>query len=257
MRSEKGQTTVEMIVVVGFVLLLFTVILLVAHRKTVDSNDFKMQLDAKRVANSIADNINAIAEQGHGYYRFFTLPEYLFGGTDYDVEVYGSFVEVNWTNRYGDQSYITQIVTSNASKYCLEMNESKPNKVFNYNERVLLTCSRVDLMPVEDSFEPEDFKAQAGSSFNVSFEVFNYGVLDAGSFNVSLALINSTGDIPWSIIDRLPGGIGADKRTTLDVEISPQNVGTYTLSICVDSAYEIEESYEVDNWYNASFEIFV
>lgn len=257
MRSGKGQTTIEMIVVVGLVLILFTIVLLVAHRKAVDSNDFKMQLDAKRVANSVADNINAIAEQGHGYFRYFSLPEYLFGGADYDVEIYANFVEVNWTNRYGDQSYITQIVTSNATKYCLNMNESKMNKVFNYNERVLLTCSRADLMPVEDSFKPADLTAKAGDPIPVSIEVFNYGILSAGPFNVSLSLINETGYTKWSTTDRLTSGIGADQRVTVSAMINPQDDGIYTISVYVDSADELEESYEVDNWYNASFEITV
>jgi hypothetical protein len=253
MLSGKGQTTIEMIVVVGFILILFTLILLVAHNKTLDSNDLKMRLDAKRVAGSLADNINTIAEQGHGYYRYFTLPQYLFGGTEYNISVYGSFVEVNWVSRHGEQGYIEQIVTANASKYCLDLNESKPNKVFNYYERVLLTCNRADFMLVDDSFGPETLSGSAGSDVNLSIEVFNYGVLDSGQFNVFFALINNTGDMKWNATYLLAGGVAADRKAKVDVTMTPQDAGVYTISVFADSDDEILESYELDNWYNKTF----
>ncbi len=252
MRSNKGQTTVEMIVVVGLIMLIFILIMLITYTKTVESNDFKMQLDAKRVAQSAADNINTIAEQGHGYYRFFNLPQYLFGGEDYNVSTYGNFLEVNWTSRTGPQAYVTQLITANVSNYCFEKRSGKMTKVFNYGERVIVTCERPDLMLVEDSFTPEDL--EFSGSQTITIEVFNYGILEAGAFNTNFSLYNSSGVLKWTAVN-LSSGIPADRRIMITKTISGVSSGSYNLSIHADSNDTVTESFNGDNWYNATITI--
>jgi hypothetical protein len=256
MRSNKGQTTVEMIVVVGLIMIIFILVMLITHTKTVESNDFKLQLDAKRVAQSVADNINTIAEQGHGYYRFFALPPYLFGGEDYGLSTYGNFLEVNWTARSGPQAYTTQLITANVSDYCFEKGNGKMTKVFNYEERIIVSCERPDLMIVSDSFTPESRKG--GIPLAISIEVFNYGILEAGPFNTTFQLINSTGGVKWSEFN-VSTGIPADRRMTITERITatlgPIVPGTYLLSVHADSGNAIGESFKGDNWYNATLTI--
>ncbi|RLI90508.1 MAG: hypothetical protein DRO89_05740 [Candidatus Altiarchaeales archaeon] len=255
MRSMKGQTTVEMIIVVALILIVFTVSVLVAHRKTVESNDFKMMLDAKRIAQSIADNINTIAEQGPGYYRYFTLPPYISGGYDYNISIYGNFVEITWESRYGEQGYITQIVTGNATKYCLDKGGNTKNKVFNYNERILVTCNRADLMLLGDSFKPET--AKNGTDVNISIDVLNYGILDVPDttrFNVTFRN-NILGNYTYTI-----QGLHADRRKTAYAFIDSSktsNPGTYSIYINITEypTQPINESYKGDNWYNATLTI--
>jgi hypothetical protein len=252
MRSKKGQTTVEMIVVVGLILIIFTITLLTAHRKTVESNDFKMQLDAKRIAQSVADNINTIAEQGDGYYRYFTLPPYLLEVHDYTLNIYENFVEINWTNRYGDQVWSTQIVTANVSYYCLDKGGDKRNKVFNYLENILLTCNRADLMIVEDSFEQES--TTAGTSISVN--ILNYGVMDVNEpFNVTFTFF--IGLPVWTDTQRIDG-LGADRNinvnATIPSGITVGLIGDYPLYVNITEypTDPINESYKGDNWYNAT-----
>jgi len=253
MRSNKGQTTVEMIVVVGLIMILFILVMLITHTKTVESNDFKLQLDAKRVAQSVADNINTIAEQGHGYYRFFALPPYLFGGEDYGLSTYGNFLEVNWTARSGPQAYTTQLITANVSDYCFEKGNGKMTKVFNYGERVIVSCERPDLMMVSDSFTPKSLNGSR--PLTISIEVFNYGILDSGPFNTNFSLFNrTTGELKWSDLN-ISSGISADRRMTITetIDVADVAAGKYTLSV---HAYlgdaMIVESFKGDNWYNAT-----
>jgi type II secretory pathway pseudopilin PulG len=251
MRSNKGQTTVEMIVVVGMIMLIFILILLITYSKTVESNDFKMQLDAKRVAQSAADNINTIAEQGHGYYRFFTLPQYLFGGEDYNISTYGNFMEVDWISRSGPQAYTTQLITANVSDYCFEKSSGKVTKVFNYEERVIVTCERPDLMVVGDSFTPESLGGT--QPLTVSIEVFNYGVRAADAFKTNFSLFAyPSGELIWSQVNA-SSGIPADRRITVRKTISGiPLMGSYNLTIHADSEDLLTESFKGDNWYNAT-----
>lgn len=256
MHSSRGQTTVEMMVVMGLLLVIFTLVLLMVYTKTVESNDFKLQLDAKRVAQSVADNINNIAQQGDGYYRFYELPLYLLVDEDYNLSVYGNFVEINWTNRYGEQRYSVQLVTANVSAYCFTKGGGQLNKVFNYKERILLTCNRSDLMLVEDSFNPSSFLGKR--PFNISIEVFNYGVLPTNQpVDVSFTLINLTGHIALSGSDDGGGSVlDADSRSLRRIIVPPSiKPGIYNVSIRADPANLIEESTEEDNWYNATIEI--
>jgi hypothetical protein len=250
MRSERGQTTIEMIVVIGLILIVFTVVVLFAHRKNLESNDFKMMLDAKRVGQSIADNINTIAEQGSGYYTYFTLPPRIFGEREYNISVYGNFVEIDWESRSGEQRWSTQLVTANVSRYCLDKGGTARNKIFNFNERILITCNRADLMPIEGSFKPA--KAVNGTDITFTVDVFNYGVLDSGKFNVTFAFRNMS----WWNYSREIADLGADEMVTVNATIPSSNTtvpsGVYPMEIYVDPEGLINESYKGDNWCNTS-----
>ncbi len=256
MRLNRGQTTIEMIVVVGLILLLFSTVLVIAHRKTVESNNFKLMLDAKRVAQSVADNINTIAEQGPGYYRHFTLTPYLFGGHEYNISIYGNFVEITWEGTNEEQRWSTQVVTANVTEYCLDKGGDTKNKVFNYDERILLTCNRADIMVVEGSFKPGT--AVSGTDVTVSIDVLSYGVLDVSEkFNVTFTFINSS----WWSDSREIDGLMVDKTITVNATIPSLKTGfpagDYNVVIYADPGMLLNESYTGDNLYNATLTITV
>ncbi len=252
MKSKKAQVTVEMILVVALILLMFTLALVTAHRKNVESTDFKLQLDAKRIAQSLATNINSIAEQGPGYFKFFSLPAYLYGGNEYTINVSGNFVEIYWDTRYGEQGYITQVVTSNVSDYCIDKGEDSKNKVFNYGEKILISCERSDIMIEGDSLTP--LSAKTGDDVELSFNILSYGVLDAENFNVSLTLVNQTGGVKWGPYTQEISLLAADSREELEATMPSYPQGIYYLLIEVDSEDSLFESYGGDNVYNATFE---
>ena len=71
----KSQGTPEYMLAISFMLLVFLIIIFMMVQKQDESYNFKVFLDAKKVAKSVADNKNTIAQQGHGYYRYFSVPE--------------------------------------------------------------------------------------------------------------------------------------------------------------------------------------
>ena len=96
MVKKYGQASMEYILVMGIVMLIFMVVLMVIYEKNSEIVQTKIFLEAKVVTNSIATNINTISVQGDGYYKYFTIPEKLYGETDYNITLYINSVELRW-----------------------------------------------------------------------------------------------------------------------------------------------------------------
>ena len=96
MAKKYGQAAMEYILVVGFLMLIFMGVLLIIYEKNSEIVQTKVFLDAKKISNSIVTNINTISVQGSGYYRYFTVPEKLYGDNDYEIAIYGNSVELRW-----------------------------------------------------------------------------------------------------------------------------------------------------------------
>lgn len=125
--GKKGQGVPEFTVVISFVLLVFLVVLFIVFQKQVDSYQMKVYLDAKKVSHSIADNINMISRNGHGYYRYFSVPEYLHGYTEYTITVADKFIEIGYDN----QNWAAPVITNNITILGLIKGESETNCVTN------------------------------------------------------------------------------------------------------------------------------
>jgi len=143
--SDRAQGSPEFTVVVSFVLLVFLVMTLVVFQKQSETYNFQVFLDAKRVASTVASNINMISQNGHGYYRYFSLPEKLYGYTDYDINfgrenLTESFLWIN----YSDTTYSVPLITSNVVIYQndLTKRENETNCVSNINGSISIngTC---------------------------------------------------------------------------------------------------------------------
>ena len=63
-----------MIVTLGFVIIVFGIILLLILDKTSKSNELKMYSSANDILDTVADNVNSISRGGSGYYRYFSVP---------------------------------------------------------------------------------------------------------------------------------------------------------------------------------------
>ncbi len=139
----KSQGSPEFNVVVSFVMLVFLVILLIVFQKQDESYKFQRYLDAKRVATSIADNINVISINGHGYYRYFSVPEVLYGNTEYNISAGDNFLWIN----YADENTVAPLVTDNVTIVHLEKGESESNCVYNSYGEVLVNdiCGLSDM----------------------------------------------------------------------------------------------------------------
>jgi len=232
---KKGQATIELIATIGLVMLIFIVVAVSALQKNMESEYIKMFLDAQRIAGSVADNINAISEQGPGYYRYFSVPAWIYGDVGYNVTCYNNFVEISW----GNYTWSTQIVTSNARVYCLDRGLNVSNRVFNRNNSIEVTCHRPNLRVVDGSFKP--VSVEGGENTTFSFDVEDDSHVASGVF---IAEVVGVGNISV-------GGLaaGEEKEVVFTAALSS---GTHLIRIIIDSGNIINESIESDNYYNAT-----
>jgi hypothetical protein len=99
MLKEKSQTAIEFMIIVGFVLGMFTVLFLSIQSSTggkvVEQNTKAVQ----EVAYTIQDEINLAASSTDGYKRTFILPPRI-NGMDYDITLVNThdYVQINTTN---------------------------------------------------------------------------------------------------------------------------------------------------------------
>lgn len=240
MKFYSGQSAIELIVIIGFMLLIFIILVFAAGEKTTESNEFRTFIDAKRIAVSITDNINTISRLGSGYYRYFSIPEKIYGDYGYEINITGNLVEITWENYV----WSDQLITSNVTVFCLDKGMTKKNKILNDNENIWITCYRPDLAPLNGNLKP--YSAGANSSINVSIDITNFGTINAGSFTV---LFNSNPVIVPSL--------NVDQTTIVSTNLTaPVSAGNYTIEIYVDYNNKINESIESDNFYNGTIKIY-
>lgn len=133
-RRNKGQGSPEFIVVISFVMLIFVVIMVISIQKQKDAYDMQVFLDAKRVAASIGDNINMIAKNGDGYYKYFSIPEYLHGFTDYNITLNSNFLEI----AYMESNWASPLITDNVSIVHLDKGGGRENCVISDGGLIIL-----------------------------------------------------------------------------------------------------------------------
>ena len=132
--ARKGQGSPEFSVVISFVLLIFIIIMFISFERQDEAYRLQVFLDAKKTATSVADNINMISKNGHGYYRYFSIPETLHGFTDYDINIAQNYLDIN----YSDQVWSTTLITQNVTILHLNKGEYKTNCVTNDNGQVVI-----------------------------------------------------------------------------------------------------------------------
>ncbi len=130
----KGQGSPEFNVIIGFVMLIFMVVLLIVFQKQEESYQFQVLLDAKAVSRTLAGNINVISQNGNGYSKYFSVPSYLHGPTRYEVQISGNFLFLN----YSGTGLMTPLITDNVSIIQLEKGEHLENCVMNEGGEVVI-----------------------------------------------------------------------------------------------------------------------
>jgi len=86
--SSKGQSSVEFIVVLGLVLIVFIVMGIIIQQKIIKSSEFKAHTHSKRIIHSVAKNINEMVTVGSGYHKCFTLPGEIYGSRGYNLSFF-------------------------------------------------------------------------------------------------------------------------------------------------------------------------
>jgi len=179
--KRRSQGTPEYMMAISFMLLVFLFVTFMMIEKQNESYDFKVFLDAKRVGGSVADNINTIAQQGHGYYRYISVPEKLYGELNYDILVGGAFLEINWSN----QNWAANLITSNVTLIQLEKGEDMQNCVYNYEGNVIVNdvCGNLDLgCGRVQSCDPGDFDTCPTCFTPEPPEIYQNGISNCGFY---------------------------------------------------------------------------
>ena len=91
---KKLQTSIEFVIMLGFVLLFFSVFLLVVRGNTESNLKARQNLLARGIAESVQDEINLALDAGEGYYRVFEIPEKI-GNLEYEVNIIQKMVYLN------------------------------------------------------------------------------------------------------------------------------------------------------------------
>jgi hypothetical protein len=227
----RGQSGVELIFGVSVIILVFLIAVLIAIDKTAESSRVKTLLDAQRIAVSVKDNINMINEEGRGYYAYFSLPEQIQGGYDYDIVIKNNVLEIVWE----DNAWTTKLIPSNVTVYCLSKESILKNRVFYGQNGIEITCHRPNLKVL-----PETLRLYPGLT---TVDVKNDAHVNAGPFR-SILKTNST---PSSKVVSTTG-LGAYESKTLSFDLTSNNFS----NIYVDYFDDVNESIESDNEMNAS-----
>ncbi|OYT54387.1 MAG: hypothetical protein B6U72_02820 [Candidatus Altiarchaeales archaeon ex4484_2] len=258
--GNKGQASIEMIVTIGIILIIFIICLIFSQTKIKESNEYTMLLDAKRVCNSVADNIDTIAEQGPGYYRYISIPNTIRGGYDYRMVTYSKFVQIEWDNpTYSPWS--TQIITQNVNFCCngvcngtdkddtAEGTKDKlskglylKNKVFNEGGKIFVTCHMPELRFFEETFLPTG--AEDGENITARIDVVNFGPVDASNFGIRFTHVES-GIQNTFPVNLLKADTTMIARADFNITACGKTCGNYTIELDFDN--NVSESIESNN----------
>ncbi|MCX6694695.1 MAG: hypothetical protein NTU61_00145, partial [Candidatus Altiarchaeota archaeon] len=167
---EKAQAALEMIVSVVFLVLIFLVVAILALEKSTESSELKTYLDAKRIGESVKDNVNMISQQGPGYYKYFSVPEQIHGGYSYNLSFGSTGLDVVW----GEPAWSTKLLTPNVVVSSIDYGLTKSNRIMNRGGRIEISGHRPNLVPVCDTIST----VSDGTIVNITFEVINDAHVD-------------------------------------------------------------------------------
>ena len=217
--KKHGQTSMEYIMTLGVVMLVFIMVLYVVYEKNMEIIKTKSYLDAQRVTNSIVTNINTISEQGDGYYKYFTIPGELYGGYDYEIIIQGNTVELRWG--IFPYTYSKSPITANVHGYVVK----DLNKVLNCGGEIYvgfppISCEEalVNVPPIINIIFPGQ-----GDTLNCSPIIINGNASDVNG-TVMEVEVSIDGGLFWNA-----DIANQSNETTWDYSWSPGSDGTHTI----------------------------
>ncbi len=94
---KKSQTSIEFVIMLGFVLLFFSVFLLIVQGNTRSNLEQKNNLIARGIVEDVQDEVNLALDASDGYYREFEVPDKI-GSVDFDINIIDEMVYLNTTD---------------------------------------------------------------------------------------------------------------------------------------------------------------
>jgi hypothetical protein len=111
----KGQSAIELIILIGAAILFFLGFLYAVQLNIGDRTGERRDFLVRETALAVQDEINLAGESLDGYHREFEVPLFILGN-DYDIRLIDSFVFVNTTDGKHATSYRVLNVTGDIQK---------------------------------------------------------------------------------------------------------------------------------------------
>lgn len=97
MVNKKAQSSIELIILVGFLLFIFIVFVGQIQKNIGDKAIEKKNILIRDIVLNVQKEIILATESSNGYYREFKIPEKLIN-EDYEIAIFNNFVYANTTN---------------------------------------------------------------------------------------------------------------------------------------------------------------
>jgi hypothetical protein len=114
MNIKKAQSSIEFIILIGFVMTAFAIFFIVINESVRETTEEKMDLEVKEVALTIQNEIDLAYNSIEGYSRNFTLPKVI-SGKYYSVLIEEDIVFVSTIDEKHFSSFPIKNVTGQVS----------------------------------------------------------------------------------------------------------------------------------------------
>ncbi|MEK6844618.1 MAG: hypothetical protein AABX83_04305 [Nanoarchaeota archaeon] len=92
MTAKRGQSAIELFILIGAVMFFFVVFLFAIESQSADKTREHLNLAGRDIALSVQDEIIFASQSSNGYMREFDVPSKMDGGVDYDINLVDGFV---------------------------------------------------------------------------------------------------------------------------------------------------------------------
>jgi len=226
-KRETGQSGLEFVMGFGFLLLTLLIAISISTQKTGESAKLKTAIDAQRIGTSIKDNINAISQQGPGFSKYFSVPNRIQGGFDYDIHINSNVLELTWV----ENSWSTYLISSNISYHCISKGFDKKNRVKYHDDGTLeVSCHLPNVRA--------DMRTHRVYENYTTIEIENDAHVPADYFKVYFDNNDTDGNFTIT-------GLGPGKRQQLWFNTTNGDF----LDFRLDFLSEVNETTELDNNY--------
>jgi len=106
MSRTKAQTSIEFIVLISFILLVFAVFAPFLWEQQNKILSERKTLTAEKIALTIKKEVDMAVMFGSGYERNFTIPENILG-SDYTIDIHGKVLVLDWKSGETNEILIT------------------------------------------------------------------------------------------------------------------------------------------------------
>ncbi len=112
----RGQVSTEFMIFMSILLLIVSILLWSNLSLQYRMMGLKSNVEAQKLCDKIAFEINSATRAGEGYKRRFYVDENLYGASDFEISVEYYSVFIDWDGKSATSSIITKNITSGTIK---------------------------------------------------------------------------------------------------------------------------------------------